>query len=780
MNIPQRILAMTSDDDRRFQGNIELWRRSCPREATLLSYVERPQHDSEGKKFSAADAKRWIQSLPLKTVKVVIIYGIAGGYGYRELLPWLKKNKDHHLVFFEDNINTLRTFFDTAVATDLLQNSQVHLHYFHDLADKDDHFEPLYWHFAMTPFVVTSCHNDDPVRLEEFRQKIAYDMAMRNALLDEYLKYGVGFYINFYQNVMELPKSFLGTGLFKKFAGVPAIICGAGPSLKKNSQLLGTLRDRALIFAGGSALNALNAAGFNPHFGAGVDPNPAQLERLMTSQGYGVPFFYRNRMNHAAFRKIHGAKLYVPGAGGYDTAEYFEEKLKIPGADEPIDEGHNVVNFCAEIAQAMGCNPIIFVGMDLAFTGMQQYASGVIVDPKVSHKKLTQVESDDALPILKKDIFGKPTQTLWKWVAESEWISNFAKRYPLTTVVNCTEGGLGFPQVPNRTLKEVSGEMMSIPYPLSMRVHGEIQNSRFDKSVTEKKVTKIMMDLRKSLVRVISDFNILKVEAERSLEKLRKGSKESLQTGRAALAETELVEEDGYTYVLDIFNEMYARMLSREGRILNLRKRSLAQKNIDLLNLSLKKYEFLHDVANVNVQIIDFARDNAKKMRKEESAVAKKSTIIKIQPLKRPQKAVMVPKGRPKDGHDLGSGCVVRVVVDDACFVAERFIEKKGERHGQCLLYYPNGKIKAECFYKDGVLDGPAWFYNDFGDLLAQYDYDKGCPQGVAVEYFPSGKIARIQRYNNGALDGPQEYFNEEGELKSVINYTEGKYKTSR
>jgi hypothetical protein len=350
----------------------------------------------------------------------------------------------------------------------------------------------------------------------------------------------------------------------------------------------------------------------------------------------------------------------------------------------------------------------------------------------------------------------------------------------MITVFNCTEGGLGFPQVPNRTLKEVSEEMMSIPYPLSMRVHGEVQNSHFGKSVTEKKVAKIMMDLRKSLVRVISDFNILKVEAERSIGNLRKGSKEVLQTGRAALAETELVEEDGYTYVLDIFNEMYARMLSREGRILNLRKRSAAQKNIDLLNLSLKKYEFLHDVANVNVQIIDFARDNAKKMRAQEGEVVKKSKKIKIQPLKRPQKAVMIPKGRPKDGHDLGSGCVVRVVVDDACFVAECFIERKGARHGQCLLYYPNGQVKVECYYNDGVLDGPAWFYSDSGGLLAQYAYDKGRCQGIVVEYFPSGKASRIQRFNNGALDGPQDYFNEDGELKSVINYVKGKYKSSQ
>src|SRR5690606_32776531 len=101
--------------------------------------------------------------------------------------------------------------------------------------------------------------------------------------------------------------------------------------------------------------------------------NPAQYTRLSQNTGYEVPFFYRNRMYHDAFRVIHGSRLYITGSGGYDTAEYFEKKLGIKGGEE-IDEGHNVVNFCVEVAHEMGCDPIIFVGMDLAFTGMDTYA----------------------------------------------------------------------------------------------------------------------------------------------------------------------------------------------------------------------------------------------------------------------------------------------------------------------------------------------------------------------------------------------------------------------
>ena len=82
------------------------------------------------------------------------------------------------------------------------------------------------------------------------------------------------FFESFYRNIFHLPESYSCNGLAGQFANVPAIICGDRPSLHKNIELLKTLTDRALIFAGNFLLNILNEYGIIPHFGAGVDPNP--------------------------------------------------------------------------------------------------------------------------------------------------------------------------------------------------------------------------------------------------------------------------------------------------------------------------------------------------------------------------------------------------------------------------------------------------------------------------------------------------------------------------
>ena len=336
-----------------------------------------------------AEAEKWFKSLELRYVEVLYIYGVGLGYYYDAAKKWLKEDPGRYIVFIEDDMAVLHRLLETEKGGEILDDQQVQLHYFQDMQTSQSMLVWLTWYFIQMHPEVSALQYYAREREEFFSQlkiKIVQDAVMRESISGEYMRFGRSFYRNFYANMLQLPDSGHANKMFGQFKGVPAIICGAGPSLNKNFDLLKTLSERALIFSGGSSLNALSHRGMIPHFGAGIDPNPPQLERLMTNFGFEVPFFYRNRMYHRAFRAIHGDRLYLNGAGGYRVATWFERKLGIQGMS--VDEGHNVINMSIDVARNLGCDPIILVGMDLAYTGMRSYAEGVL--PK-SKRKISSI-----------------------------------------------------------------------------------------------------------------------------------------------------------------------------------------------------------------------------------------------------------------------------------------------------------------------------------------------------------------------------------------------------
>ncbi len=614
--------------ERRFHNNLELWSHVHPKEAVMLPYVDCDHlhfcetkagetnlkkkidgkiqylHSQSGAK---KEAEIWFSKQNLEKIKVLYVYGVGLGYYYDAAKKWLKKSNEHHLVFLEDDPCVIHRLFETNKGSEILKQDQVHLYFFHRIDDTEPTLNELYWNFYMTPLAVSALDSYYKTKLESFNelsQKISYDAALKNSLLDEYIRYGYTFFRSFYANMFLMPGSSLGNSLFGKFKNVPAIICGAGPSLQKNISLLKSLQDRALIFAGSSALNAVTSQGVTPHLGAGLDPNSMQEVRLRNIKDFTFPFLYRNRIYHPALKLAKGPKLYITGSGGYKVAEWFEKCMEIEG--ESIEEGRNVVNFCLEIAHLMGCNPIIFVGMDLAFTGMKAYSGGVVEDAAVSASNLLQSENGDDRAIVKEDIHGKPIYTLWKWVAESRWTGDFAKEHPQTTVINATEGGLGFPGVPNKTLKWVANKYLTKKYQLRSRVQKQIDLGKLTQ-VTKKKVVKAMEELRSSLLKCVELLDVLIEES--TILKLSKAEELPTQTARMALAETDIVEEPAYYYVLDVFSAVATRMLNRDLKRVEKGKFSPKDKTIKCIELQEKKYTFLRNTAHINANLIQETLD---------------------------------------------------------------------------------------------------------------------------------------------------------------------------
>lgn len=304
---------MTQTPEKLLKRNIALWAPANPQAAIYLHYVDcdhlqitktvlgelnlqnsSPPFFFHSKQGALPEAEKWRAKQNLSQVEVLYVYGVGLGYAYQVLKPWLKKNKKHRLIFLEDDLAVIRRLFETEQAGPLLRDKKVTLLYFDNLEATHSALSELYWKFMTLKIGITALPAYAKVkkeRLEELSQKIPYDATLRYALIDEYLKYGAGFFHNFYLNMLAMEGCYLGSSLFDKFKEVPAIICGAGPSLEKNLTLLKEIKDQAIIFAGGSALNALQAKGITPHFGAGIDPNPTQAMRIRSTCHLEIPFF---------------------------------------------------------------------------------------------------------------------------------------------------------------------------------------------------------------------------------------------------------------------------------------------------------------------------------------------------------------------------------------------------------------------------------------------------------------------------------------------------------
>lgn len=715
-----------------FQKNYEKWAQTNPKKAVLLPYVNcknlqfcstgkdemNLQFKENGKIYffhsqqgALAEAEQWFTSLDLTDIPLLYVYGVGLGYYYQAARAWLHQDPSRRLVFIEDNLAVIHRLFETDLGHQLIYDSQVQLHFFEGMEKDKELFNILYWNFFLTTLKVTGLSlyiNLKNTIFTEIQHKIHYDASLKNSLLTEYLEYGVGFFKNFYPNMLSLEGSYLGDQLFGKFQNIPAIICGAGPSLEKNLPLLKKLSNQAIIFAGGSALNAINNADLQPHFGAGIDPNPAQYDRLSSNSAFEAPFFYRNRLFHNAFKTVHGPRLYVTGSGGYDVSSLFEEGLGIAG--KSLEEGHNVVNFCLEIAHALGCNPIIFVGMDLAYTDMKAYASGVIENNDVDVKMISKPDDADHAALLKKDIFGQPIYTLWKWLTEAEWIGDFVKANSHMTVINATEGGLGFPGVPNLTLQAVAEKYLKEEYDFKGMIHSEIQTCALPQ-VKSEKILAMMHNLQESLERCVEDLTVLIEESEVMKARIKKDKKVTFpqQTGKASLYESDLSEEDGYRYVLHIFNEAYTRVLNRELQALHTgtRRPSEVRQAIGKTDILIKRFIFLRDVARVNIELIKMAIENYE-----------------------PQISFPFEK------------------VDEITCQQQK---EKGQIQGDSL-YYAKNQLLSRVHFEKGVVEGPLELFYPNGQLYSLQQFKKGLWHGKQEFFYPDGTPKTLLEYNQGKL----------------------------
>ncbi len=151
--------------------------------------------------------------------------------------------------------------------------------------------------------------------------------------------------------------------LYGKFRGKPAICVASGPSLAKNAHLLRQVQDKALIFCCDATLKPLlYRYGVRPHIVSSLERVPAV-----------VKFFEGIEPDLLRDTWLGACPVVVPEVyetyGGPKIVVYRDfAHFRWLGIDRGILRiGPSCANMSFKVAEALGCNPIILVGQDLAF-----------------------------------------------------------------------------------------------------------------------------------------------------------------------------------------------------------------------------------------------------------------------------------------------------------------------------------------------------------------------------------------------------------------------------
>ena len=118
----------------------------------------------------------------------------------------------------------------------------------------------------------------------------------------------------------------------------------------------------------------------------------------------------------------------------------------------------------------------------------------------------------------------------------------------------------------------------------------------------------------------------------------------------------------------------------------------------------------------------------------------------------------------------------------------ELYLDDK--REGQALYYYPSGKIRQIIHYRNGKKQGVSKEFDENGTVITIYEYHNdymtareyinrlnanGEKHGTWKTFYPDGTLKEEEYYKNGILDGATKLYSEKGNPIGGRTYRDGK-----
>jgi len=177
---------------------------------------------------------------------------------------------------------------------------------------------------------------------------------------------------NILRNQWLLPHSASVHSLRGVLEGKPAIVVSGGPSLSKNMDHLREAKGRLCLISVDTALKPLLEKGIEPDIVVSSDPLKINVRKIDGLTGHEeIPLVYDLGVNPKIPALFSGLKF----VSGSEIA-LVKWLLGLVGFEETYAQALSSAHFAFFLARDMGAAPIIFAGLDLAFSGEAHHVEG--------------------------------------------------------------------------------------------------------------------------------------------------------------------------------------------------------------------------------------------------------------------------------------------------------------------------------------------------------------------------------------------------------------------
>ncbi|WP_319577723.1 6-hydroxymethylpterin diphosphokinase MptE-like protein [uncultured Desulfobacter sp.] len=380
---------------------------------------------------------------------VVILMGMGLGY---IALSLLKKCKHlQHIIIFELNVDFFALAMEQFDFRELLEDPRLLLSVGEDCdpeaaltpAKRALILENIFVYRHQQSYLVNPAYQTISPAIDEF-------ISAHNMEGGTKMRYGNLFIENRLRHLTSMHHNRRLEDLTDKFKGLPCFMVAAGPSLDKNVAQLKKAVGRSVIISVDTALPVLLAHGIVPDFLTSIDYKENTYEKIShvasLPEVKEINLICTSWATHVVTKNFPAKNIYW-GLGKTALENWMNSMW---GSKIFINAAGTVAHLNFIAANLMGCDPLIFIGQDLAFSGSKDHASQVILsnyrDMKgnlASGKNIIWVDgiNDNKLPT---------SSSLYNHKLAFESMIADSER----KVINATEGGALIKGSSNMTLSD--------------------------------------------------------------------------------------------------------------------------------------------------------------------------------------------------------------------------------------------------------------------------------------------------------------------------------------